>query len=56
MDEETAEALRRWDGGIRVENIEEFERKLVNGQWQIVHTGTENPIIGIDVILTSDLP
>jgi hypothetical protein len=53
--EETAEALRRWDAGIRIENIEEFERKIVNGQWQIVYAGTENPVIGTDIIQTSDL-
>jgi tetratricopeptide (TPR) repeat protein len=55
-DEETAESLRRWDAGIRVENIEEFERKIVNEQWQIVYAGTESTVIGIDVHLTSDSP
>jgi hypothetical protein len=53
-DEETAEALRHWDADIRVENIGEFERKIVNGQWRIVYARTEDPIIGMDVILTSD--
>jgi len=53
-DEETAEALRRWDAGIRVVNIDKFERKLVNGQWQIVYKGTKKTIIGEDVILVSD--
>ena len=52
-DEETAEALRRWDAGIRVVNIGEFERKIVNGRWQIVNAGTENTVTGIDVIVTS---
>ncbi len=52
-DEETAEALRRWDAGIRVANTAKFERKTVDGQWLIVYVGTENPIIGMDVILTS---
>ena len=55
-DEETAEALRRWDAGIRVANIEGFERKIVDGQWQIVYAGTDNPVIGTDIILTSDSP
>ena len=55
-DEETAEALRRWDAGVRVVNIEEFERKVVNGQWQIVDAGTENPVLAMDLILTSDSP
>jgi hypothetical protein len=53
-DEETAEALRRWDAGIRVTNIDQFERKMVNGQWQIVYTGSGKPIKGADVKLTSD--
>jgi len=53
-DEETAESLRRWDAGIRVSNIDQFERKMVNGQWQIVYAGSEKPIKGADVKLTSD--
>jgi hypothetical protein len=53
-DEETAEALRRWDAGIRVVNIERFERRIVNGRWQIVYADTGNPVIGMDVILNSD--
>jgi len=55
-DEETAEALRRWDAGIRVVNIEEFERRVVDGHWQIVYADTNNSITGMDVRLTSDLP
>jgi hypothetical protein len=31
--EEAAEALRRWEAGVRVMNSEEFERKLVNESW-----------------------
>jgi hypothetical protein len=54
--EETAEALRRWDAGIRVENITEFKRKVVNEQWLVVYKGSENPVKGMDIILTSDLP
>lgn len=53
-DEETAEALRQWDAGIRVANVDQFERKNVAGQWQIVYTGSEEPIKGSDVSLTSD--
>ena len=53
-DEETAEALRLWDAGVRVVNIAQFERKQVNGQWQIVRAGSETAIKGSDVILTSD--
>ncbi len=55
-DEETAESLRRWDAGIRVANIDQFERKMVNGQWQIVSAGSGQPVSGADVQLTSDLP
>ena len=53
-DQETVEALRRWDAGIRVVNIKKFERRLVIKKWQIVYTGTENSINGMDVSLTSD--
>jgi hypothetical protein len=56
VDEETAEALRRWDTGIRVMNIDEFERKMVDRQWRIVHIGTDEPIVGTDVILFGDSP
>ena len=54
-DEETAEALRRWDARVRVANIEGFEREIVDGQWQIVYAGTRSPILGTDVTLTSDV-
>jgi hypothetical protein len=53
-DEETAEALRRWDAGIRVANLDRFERQRINGQWQIVYVGSEKPLTGSDVRLTSD--
>lgn len=51
-DPEAAEAVRRWDQGIRVVNIDQFERKIVNETWQIVYVGTETTINGMDVILT----
>jgi len=54
IDEETAEALRRWDAGVRVANPEKFERKIVDQKWLIVYLGTENPVIGKDIILTID--
>ncbi|MBI5294264.1 MAG: hypothetical protein HY869_02230 [Chloroflexi bacterium] len=48
-----AEALRRWDTGIRVTNINEFERKIVGDKgWQIVYIGTENLVNGMDIILS----
>jgi hypothetical protein len=53
-DEETAEALRRWDAGIRVVNIDQFERKLVNEQRHIVETRSEKPISGAEILLTTD--
>jgi Tol biopolymer transport system component len=49
-----AEAIRRWDAGITVTNIDQFERKLVGGTWQVVYAGTETLIDGKDVLLTSD--
>jgi hypothetical protein len=45
------EAVRRWDAGVRVANIDGFERKTIAGQWRIVHTGTERPIQGAAVDL-----
>lgn len=54
INEETADSLRRWDGGIRVVNIDEFERKVVDGQWQIVYALTDKQVIGTDIILISD--
>lgn len=53
-DEETAEALRRWDAGVRVVEIRKFDRKIVNGRWHIVYAGTENTVLGTDIVLNSD--
>jgi hypothetical protein len=52
--EEVAEALRRWDAGITVTNIDQFERKLVGETWQVVYAGTETLINGSDVVLSTD--
>jgi hypothetical protein len=52
--EEVAEALRRWDAGITVTNIIQFERKIVNENWQVVYSGTETLIDGSDVLLSTD--
>lgn len=49
-----SEAIKRWDSGIRVVNINAFERKIIGGQWQIVYIGTETIINGFDVVLSSD--
>jgi len=54
LNEETAEALRLWEAGIRVKNIDDYERKFISGQWQIVYKGTDQTVLGSDVILTSD--
>jgi hypothetical protein len=51
-DAEAVEAIQRWDQGIRVVNIDQFERKVVGGNWKIVYTGTETVINGMDVILS----
>ncbi|MEJ5241104.1 MAG: hypothetical protein WHS87_07900 [Anaerolineales bacterium] len=49
-----AEAIARWDRGIRVVNIDKFERKLVNGQWTITYARTDTPVNGMDIRLSSD--
>jgi Tol biopolymer transport system component len=48
-----AEAVRRWDAGVRVVNIDDFERIIV-GTWVVVYRGTRTQIDGMDVLLTSD--
>jgi hypothetical protein len=53
-DANVREALRRWDAGVRVVNRNRFERKAIDGQWLIVHAGTESPIKGADVIVYTD--
>jgi hypothetical protein len=50
-----AEAIRRWDAGVKVVNIEKFERKIVaQAGWKVVYAGTDTPIQGMDVILSTD--
>jgi hypothetical protein len=51
-DPNAVEAVRRWDSGIRVTNLEKFERKIVGGTWKITYKGTNNVINGMDVMLT----
>ncbi len=34
-DPNAVEAVNRWDAGVRVRNIENFERKIVDGYWSI---------------------
>ena len=49
-----AEAIRRWDNGIRVTNAALFERILINGAWLHVYKGTNTPINQMDIKLTTD--
>ncbi len=49
--EETAEALRRWDAGVRVVNIDQFKRRNINGQWQVVDLETGKPASGMTITL-----
>jgi hypothetical protein len=53
-DEETAEALRRWDAGVRVLNSERFECRSLNGRGYIVHAETARPVNGMELRLSSD--
>lgn len=48
-DADVREALRRWDAGARVVNNNRFERKVIDGKWQIVYAGTELPVDGLDI-------
>lgn len=49
-----AEAIRRWDNGIRVTNAGQFERKKVHGEWRHTYRGTNRQIDGMDIRLTTD--
>jgi hypothetical protein len=50
-----AEAIRRWDAGIRVVNIDQFERRIINyAGWKIIYYGTDTVINGMNVVLSSD--
>ena len=53
-DDNCVEAVDRWNSGVRVTNIEDFEKKHVNNSWYIVYTGTETTIDGMDVVLSTD--
>jgi hypothetical protein len=55
-DEETAEALRRSDAGVRVVNIEGFARSVIDGEWRLVYSGTRQPVAGTEVVFTIDGP
>ena len=50
-----AEAIRRWDAGIRVVNIDQFERRIINyAGWKIIYYGADTIINGMNVVLSSD--
>jgi hypothetical protein len=54
-DPSTAEAVKLWNQGIRVVNINQFERIIVgNAGWKVVYAKTDATINGTDVVLTSD--
>ncbi len=46
------EAIRRWDAGVRVANINKFDRVVVWGKsWQIVYKGTTRTVNPTDIML-----
>jgi hypothetical protein len=49
-----AEAIKRWDNGIRVTNAGQFERKQVNGEWRHTYRGTETKVNVTDIRLSTD--
>lgn len=50
-----AEAIRRWDAGVRVANIAQFERKVVaQAGWKVVYIGSDSTVLGSDILLTTD--
>jgi len=55
-DPNAVEAVKRWDRGIRVTNINQFDRKFIIGKGtEIVYKGTTRKIKGMDVRLTKDV-
>lgn len=61
-DPDSREAIRLWDAGARVVNINDFERKWVPSQYakdgkmmRIVLRGSDRTITGNEVLLTSDM-
>lgn len=51
-DPHAAEAVRRYDAGVRATNSNEFERIRINGSPVIVYGGTSSQINGMDVGLS----
>lgn len=51
-----AEAVRRWDSGVRVANLERFERLILDyAGWKVVYRGEGHLVNSQDIQLTSDL-
>jgi len=60
-DPDSREAIRRWDGGVRVVNTGDFERRWVTSRlaknsraFRVVFRGTSRTITGNEVILSND--
>jgi hypothetical protein len=60
-DPDSIEAIRLWDGGARVVNTNDFERRWVTNKhgkdgrvMRVVLRGTDRTIVGTEVLLTSD--
>jgi hypothetical protein len=48
------EAVARWENGVRITNLDQLERKRVNGQMVITRKGSEARISGLEVKLSTD--
>lgn len=48
------EVVARWDAGVRITNLDQFERKKVDGQTLITRKGSKERISGMEVKLTTD--
>jgi len=60
-DPDSREAIRLWDAGARVVNVNDFERKWIANEFgnegkvlRIVQRGTNRTILGTEVLLTTD--
>ena len=49
------EAVARVDAGVKVTNLDQFERKQVDGKTLITHRGSNERISGMQVKLSTDL-
>jgi hypothetical protein len=47
-------ALDRWNHGVRVTNVQGFERRKVDGHWREMYRGSSRQVGGMDVRLTTD--